>query len=260
LRIALVDTAARQHGEGGGIGMNWADATDPSVFAAVTGQTLTGTTPDEVVADVRRVLGIASEILTLATGHLIHPAGSQVEEFVGRGIRRLSPVYGPVTGINSLAVVNEDETIRPITGYRRLGNMILLPSNQRGVNGSLPLWRVNAIGAACAEPETFYRLDYRFGSTLTHSGRQAAVDYAQQLWLALEDSQECALPQRVTSLTREGVGIEMLTPQDYLDRGRTGLPNVDEWLAQANPRRVLRPAGVYTPDSPPGVGTRLRRA
>lgn len=241
--------------------MNWADATDPSVFAAVTGTDLTPDTPDGLVVEAQRAIFIASEILTLATAHLIHPAGSQVEEYLGRGVKRLTPVYGPVTGINSLAVVEPDGvTIRPVTGYRRLGNMILLPTNQVGVNGSLPLWRINAIGAAPPTPETLYRLDYNFGSTLTHSARQAALDYAQQLWLALEGSDECALPQRVTSVTREGIGIEMLTPQDYLDRGRTGLPNVDEWLAQTNPKRAYRPSAVYTPDSPPGIGTRLRRS
>lgn len=239
--------------------MNWVEASDPFVFAAITGTETDAGVTDADLAEVTRAISVASEILTLATAHLIHPAGTQVEEFLGRGVKRLTPVYGPVTGINSLAVVEPDGvTIRPITGYRRLGSMILLPPDQG--SGSLPLWRVNAVGTAPASPETIYRLDYSFASTLTHSARQAVVDYAQQLWLGFQGSDECALPERVTSVTREGIGIELLTPQDYLDRGRTGLPNVDEWLAQANPKRAFRPSGVYTPDSPPGVGTRLRRS
>jgi hypothetical protein len=121
---------------------------------------------------------------------------------------------------------------------------------------NIPLWRTNGV---CGPEQTVYRVTYRMASTITRGARQALLDYARQVWLALVGSDECALPDRTTSVTREGVGIELLTPQDYLDRGRTGLPQVDEWLAQVNPKRALRPSGVYTPDSPPGVGVRLRK-
>jgi hypothetical protein len=50
----------------------------------------------------------------------------------------------------------------------------------------------------------------------------------------------------------------MLTPTDYMDKGKVGLPRVDTWLALTNPKQVRRPSAVYTPDSPPGVPIRVR--
>jgi hypothetical protein len=63
----------------------------------------------------------------------------------------------------------------------------------------------------------------------------------------------------VTSIDREGLGIQLATPQDFLDKGRTGLAKIDTWLSQVNAVRALRPSGVYTPDAPPGVGVSMRR-
>jgi hypothetical protein len=232
--------------------MLWADPTDPSVFAAVTGQDYT----DVIVRDddLDQALAVSSEILTLATAHLIHPAGEQTEEFTARALRRFSPVYGPVTSVESVVRVADDGAETPVP-HRKIGNAVHFP-DQGQASYSVPLWRTNG---ACGPGESVYRVTYRFGSTLTAGARQAVLLYAHELYRWLTGDDECDLPEKVTSITREGIGIQLLTPQDFLDRGRTGVGRVDEWLAQANPRRALRPSAVYTPDSPPGVGIDLRR-
>jgi hypothetical protein len=76
--------------------MLWVDPTDPEVFAAVIGED-PEMLADEDAAEIARACAVASEILTMATAHLVHPAGEQTEEFVTRRADRFSPVYGPVT-------------------------------------------------------------------------------------------------------------------------------------------------------------------
>jgi hypothetical protein len=112
----------------------------------------------------------------------------------------------------------------------------------------------------CGEGQRIYQVSYGFASTVTPAARQAVIDYAHELFLLLVGNDDaCALPERVTSIDREGLGITLATPQDFLDRGRVGLPKIDTWLSQVNNKRAFRPSGVYTPDMPPGVGIRLRR-
>lgn len=235
--------------------MLWVDPTDPSVVAAVTGAPMPEDPDQDLLDEVFRAVAAASEVLTMATAYLVHPASEQTEEFIASGtVRRFSPLYGPVTAVVSVVTVDAEGTERPVTGWQKVGSTVHLLGRQRATE--TPLWRTNGI---CGPGQTVYRITYRTASTVTAAARQALLDYAYQLFLAFQGSDECALPDRTTSVTREGVGIELMTPQDYLDKGRTGLPQVDEWLAQANPKRALRPSAVYTPDSPPGVGLRVRR-
>jgi hypothetical protein len=233
--------------------MLWVDPTDPEVFAAVAGVELDGPIPEVELAVASQAVGIASEILTLATAYLIHPAGEQTEESVTRRLRRWSPVYQPLTAVTKLVRVADDGTETPLT-YRRVGGMLLVGAAN---SYEVPLWRTNW---ADGGREALYRLTYTFGSTLTTTARAMILHYARQFYVWLGDTDdECELPENVTSITREGLGIELATPQDFLDRGRTGLAKIDSWLAQVNAKRALRPAGVYTPDSPPGIGVGLRR-
>jgi hypothetical protein len=230
--------------------MLWVDPADPSVFAAVSGLDFGDQLPDD--PDVATAVSVASEILTLATAYLVHPAGQQTEEVITRSLHRFSPVYGPLTDVVEVVRVQPNGDTSAVA-HRQVGNTIHVLSQG---SSSTPLWRTNGSGGPA---ESVYRVTYRFGSTLTPGSRQAALHYARQVYLYLTGSSECDLPEKVTSIDREGIGITLATPQDFLDRGRTGLPRVDEWLAQINPKRALRPSGVYTPDSPPGVGVNLRR-
>lgn len=232
--------------------MLWVDPTDPEVFAAVVREAVTQDATSQL--EVSQALAVASEILTLATAFLVHPAGELTEESQARRLTRLNPVYSPVTSIVSLTKVLWDGTEKPIT-YRRAGNSVQV-HDPFGFYGSTPLWRTNWHQGG---REHVYRLTYRFGSTITPAARQAVIDYAHELWLMLTDDDECALPERVTAIDREGLGITLATPQDFLDKGRIGLPKIDTWLSQVNSRRAYRPSGVYTPDAPPGVGVAIRR-
>lgn len=83
-----------------------------------------------------------------------------------------------------------------------------------------------------------------------------AVQFASQL-LACEygklcTSGECALPARTTSITRQGVEVEVQAPSDvWEDLIRTGLPQVDAIFAADNPGRRRERPQVVSPDLPP---------
>jgi hypothetical protein len=68
-----------------------------------------------------------------------------------------------------------------------------------------------------------------------------------KLWAGDDD---CALPQRVTSISRQGVSYTLLDSQDFIDDLRTGLYAVDLFLKTVNPDKARRKSRVFSPDVP----------
>ncbi|MBT2226259.1 hypothetical protein [Nonomuraea sp. NEAU-A123] len=100
-----------------------------------------------------------------------------------------------------------------------------------------------------------FAVTYRQGIPVPRAGQLAAGVYACELLKACM-GQTCRLPKRVTSITREGVTLALLDPMDMLDKGRTGLYEVDAWLSAVNPNGLRQGARVYSPDRrPPRVQT-----
>ena len=76
------------------------------------------------------------------------------------------------------------------------------------------------------------RVTYQIDNNLP-PGTQGMVAY-----LACERSKAaagkaCSLPERVTSVTRQGVSWTLLDPQDFLAQGMTGVARLDQWLSVA---------------------------
>ena len=103
---------------------------------------------------------------------------------------------------------------------------------------------VNKCWGTCGDLE----VTYEYGTPPPAMGRIAARDLAQQYILAMTDADECALPQRVTQISRQGVSWTLLDPQDFLDSGRTGLYTVDLFLRTTNPDRARLRSRVFSPD------------
>lgn len=62
------------------------------------------------------------------------------------------------------------------------------------------------------------------------------------------DGQDCELPERITSITREGVTMALIDPQEFIAEGRTGIYTVDLWLHSVNPNRIMKRGSVWSPD------------
>lgn len=63
--------------------------------------------------------------------------------------------------------------------------------------------------------------------------------------------QPCRLPQRMQSLSRAGVSVQFPGADTYLDRGMTGLNEVDQIVVQFNPGRLSQAPQVLSMDARP---------
>lgn len=70
-------------------------------------------------------------------------------------------------------------------------------------------------------------------------------------------NQECRLPGRISSLSRQGVQVSMLDVDSLLRRGLTGIPEVDQVIFALNPHGLHSRPRVMSPDVQP---PRIRRA
>jgi len=91
---------------------------------------------------------------------------------------------------------------------------------------------------------------YSYGTPPPLAGKAAARLLAIELVKLYENDDTCALPQRVTSVARQGVSYTILDNQDFIDELRTGLYAVDLFLKTTNPDRARAKAKVFSPDTP----------
>lgn len=74
---------------------------------------------------------------------------------------------------------------------------------------------------------------------------------ATEIQKSIDGDTSCALPKRVTSITRQGVSMTILDPQKFFDEGRTGIYEVDLAIVTYNPTRAKARARVFSPAHPP---------
>ena len=58
---------------------------------------------------------------------------------------------------------------------------------------------------------------------------------ASQRYLQCLGDKKCELPTNTTSVTRQGVTVQMADPAEVIGQGLTGLPDVDAWVRAFNP-------------------------
>lgn len=98
---------------------------------------------------------------------------------------------------------------------------------------------------------------YQYGAVPPIAGVHAATALANQFIWASTDDDRCTLPQRVTSVSRQGVSWTLLDTQDFLQQGRTGIYAVDLFLKVVNPDQARMRPRVFSPDLP---SARTRRS
>lgn len=90
---------------------------------------------------------------------------------------------------------------------------------------------------------------YTYGAQAPELGRQAAKYMAIQ-FIKLWSGDDCELPARVTSVSRQGVSYTVLDSQEFIQELRTGVYTVDLFLKSVNPDGARSKARVFTPDVP----------
>lgn len=127
----------------------------------------------------------------------------------------------------------------------------------------------NRVGAI-VEPDMYYLVDhstiqatagtnwtpcdievtYTYGTEPPAMGKMAARTLAMEFAKLWNGDDDCALPQRVTSISRQGVSYTLLDSQDFIEELRTGIYAVDLFLKAVNPDKAKNKARVFTPDVP----------
>ncbi len=103
------------------------------------------------------------------------------------------------------------------------------------------------LNAPVTEPNTF-QVEYERGAEVPIGGQMAAGILACEFAKAACRDASCALPQRVQSITRQGVTVAVLDAFDDIDTGHTGIWLIDSWVASVS--KPKRGAAVYSPDVP----------
>lgn len=111
------------------------------------------------------------------------------------------------------------------------------------------------LGAPDGAEGTFV-VEYQVGLQLDDAAIAAVSAYTCELIKAAHPECDCQLPQRVTQISRQGVTMQLIDPQDFLENGLTGVTLTDMWLRTVNPNRLTGPGRVMSPDAR-GVRTRL---
>jgi hypothetical protein len=133
------------------------------------------------------------------------------------------PLAGPVNSITSVQV--DADTIAA-SDYRLDGNVLVRedgtswPTSQ---NLDLPVGEVGT-----------FAVNYVIGEPVPDLLDEAAGVYACEVAKS-RVGRTCSLPRRVRTITRQGVTIEMTETTDYLEKGLTGVSEVDEVIRAYNP-------------------------
>lgn len=120
------------------------------------------------------------------------------------------------------------------------------------------LVRVDGEGWPCCQDLTAetdedgtWQVSYTFGAEPPAGGQTAAAVYACEVAKWLCGSGDCLLPQRVQSITRQGVTAVLLDPAEFVSNGLTGVPLVDRWIdSVTGGKRRRRHATISSPDVP----------
>lgn len=141
-------------------------------------------------------------------------------------------------------------------------NGIILPEDEYEVtyNRFITLLKDDAKWPACQDlnkPDTAdgtYSIRYTKGLPVPAGGQIAAGVLANELAKILCNDNTCALPQRLQTITRQGVTIGFQDLFEGLDNGMTGIWIIDSWISSVT--RPVALAGVRSVDVPkPSVGS-----
>lgn len=98
--------------------------------------------------------------------------------------------------------------------------------------------------------DTFFQVTYFKGLQVPNVLLRAAGELACE-WARGCSGADCRLPQRVTSLTRQGMSVSMVDLDTLLSHGLTGVATVDQVIRQFNPYGLPSKMSIASPDWPP---------
>lgn len=219
----------------------WAD---PVALAAATGTTLSQATNASVSATWllnqltgNRYHGFQCwvddyKVSTLVKLNHLYPLRGYRDAFAGTnfgwsgsGPTRFDLKHSPVIQVFSVSEISICSNTVGTTGF---GTAVTTCYEGRGrVNVSL------AGSGMCSTSCSAIRVHYKVESNLPPGADTAAFVLASEYLQAVSGG-ACMLPDRITSITRQGVTWTTLDPASFLKNGLTGVSSVDQWISTSN--------------------------
>ena len=137
---------------------------------------------------------------------------------------------------------------RPVTKIHTIRNRtgsVIDPSNYYLVEHSTVHIKAGTPWTPCNTEVT-----YSYGTPIPAIGKMAARTLAIEFIKLWSDDDTCALPQRVTSVARQGVSYTILDQQEFIQEMRTGMYVIDLSIKTVNPDGARRKSKVFSPDQP----------
>lgn len=134
---------------------------------------------------------------------------------------------GPVVAVDAVTIGGQ---VLPESAYALEGDVLY----RREAH-----WPMQYLDRPLGDPGT-WAVEYRRGQPVPPGVDKLTGLLAQELLAACSGSGKCRLPRNVTNVTRQGVTYQVYDPNAIYSAGKTGLPEVDTWLAAVNPHRVTQ--------------------
>lgn len=150
-------------------------------------------------------------------------------------------LVGPVSEVSSVKV---NGVTLPSSAYQVLYNRTLVR-----IDGDA--WpRCQNLLADSSQPDTF-EVTYTRGVPVPLGGQIAAGILAAELAKAACGAADCQLPQRIQTVTRQGLTVGVVDSFQGLGDGKTGIWLIDSWTSSVKGANARAMAGVRSPDYAP---------
>jgi hypothetical protein len=213
------------------------------ILWAMSGRKYSGvTTVTERYVCMNRVFRLGASINTyqalLLDGAVFNIPSDQMDNFNDRVVDGLSP---------ESRIRLRGRPVQKIHQIRRRDGLIVDPSAYYLVDHS-------TVQAATGVPWTPCNLEitYSYGTYPPAMGKMAARTLALEFAKLWAGDDDCALPQRISTVSRQGVSYTLLDNQDFIDEMRTGIYAVDLFLKSTNPDKARAKSKVFSVDVPRG--------
>lgn len=138
---------------------------------------------------------------------------------------------GPVEkiyGVSTIDPATDVETAH--TSWVDLRGGLLRIGSGAGVSAD---FRRAGFGGVCVQDDTLLQVEYLTKPNVPAGAERVAKKLATEFYKSLQGG-PCALPDRVTTITRQQISWTLLDPMDFLEKNRTGMGPVDQWLSGVN--------------------------
>jgi len=175
----------------------------------------------------------ATWVLDQLTNGFYHGVECWREVFEVRGCL-VNLTKTPIQSIESVATLhNCDTDSKPIAFCRKTEYVLSVCGSDCGGSTSrgVPFfdWRTNSMSCGCPKR---VEVQYTIGDNLPPGAKSAVLNLATEYAAAL-CGEKCNLPERITSIVRQGVSWTILDPQTFMDKGLVGISRIDSWITIA---------------------------